>query len=100
MLEGAELKITGGFERPPMEETPASLALAAKAQEIAGELGFELGKGLSGGGSDGSFAAALGIPTLDGLGLDGDGAHAMHEHVLISRIPDRGALFTELILRI
>ena len=100
VLEGAELEITGGFERPPMEETAESLAIAAKAQEIAGELGFELGKGLSGGGSDGSFTAALGVPTLDGLGVDGDGAHAMHEHVLISRIPDRGALFTELILRI
>ncbi len=100
VLKGAELKITGGFERPPMEETPESSAIAAQAQEIAAELGFKLKTGLSGGGSDGSFSAALGVPTIDGLGLDGDGAHALREHVLVSRIPDRGALLTELMLRI
>jgi glutamate carboxypeptidase len=99
-IEGAELVITGGFERPPMQETPASLAIAGVAQEIAVELGFNLKTGLSGGGSDGSFTAALGVPTVDGLGLDGSGAHALHEHVLVSRIPDRGALLTELMLRI
>jgi len=100
VLEGAELSISGGFERPPMEETPESGVIAALAQGIAAELGFKLKTGLSGGGSDGSFTAALGIPTIDGLGLDGDGAHALHEHVLVSRIPDRGALLTELMLRI
>ena len=100
IIEGAELSVSGGFSRPPMEETPESRAIAVKAQEIASELGFELGTGLSGGGSDGSFTAAMGVPTVDGLGLDGEGAHALHEHIIISRIPDRGALLTELLLRI
>ena len=100
ILEGARLSVKGGFQRPPMEETPESRKLAALAQDIAGKLGMELEKGLSGGASDGSFTAALGIPTIDGLGLDGAGAHSSHEHVVVSRIPQRCALLAELLLSI
>lgn len=96
----ARLEITGEVNRPPLEETDDSRRIAKTAQEIAAELGVDLKSGLTGGGSDGSFTAAMGVPTIDGLGLDGDGAHSLHEHVLLDRIPFRGALLTELILRI
>ncbi len=100
ILEGAGLEITGGIARRPVEETPESMHLASLAQEIAAELEMPLEVGVSGGGSDGSFTAALGIPTIDGLSLDGAGAHCLGEHVVTSRIPQRGALLAELLLRI
>jgi glutamate carboxypeptidase len=87
---GIELK--GGINRPPLERTPAVSGLYQKAKSLAASLGFNLGEGETGGGSDGSFTAALGIPTLDGLGVDGDGAHALHEHIQIADIPRRTAL--------
>ena len=99
IISGAELIVEGEVNRPPMEETPASIALAKAAQEIAAELGVTLTTGKTGGGSDGSFTAAKGVPTIDGLGLDGNGAHCLDEHVLLDRIPFRGALLAELILR-
>jgi glutamate carboxypeptidase len=73
--------------------------LHARARAVAAELGFELGEGAAGGGSDGSFTAALGVPTLDGLGVDGDGAHAEHEHILVGDLPRRAALLTALVTR-
>jgi glutamate carboxypeptidase len=89
---GTRLTIKGGFERPPMERTAAAVELFARASAIAAGLGLELGEGSAGGGSDGNFTAALGVPTLDGLGAVGDGAHATHEHIEISSLPWRAAL--------
>ena len=91
------LEIAGGVNRPPMERTPGVAALYGKATSIARTLGWKLGEAGVGGGSDGNFTAALGIPTLDGLGGVGDGAHASHEHILISELPRRAALMAGLI---
>jgi glutamate carboxypeptidase len=90
------LRIEGGFDRPPLEPTPASTALYDRARAIAGELGFELGAARVGGGSDGNLTAALGVPTLDGLGPRGDGAHARHEWVAADDLVRRA----ELVLRL
>jgi glutamate carboxypeptidase len=98
VLDGTRLEITGAIDRPPLERTAAVVSLYGRARELAAEVGFELGEGAAGGGSDGSFTAALGIPTLDGLGVDGDGAHAEHEHILIADLPRRAALLTALLL--
>ena len=81
--DGVTLEITGGITRPPFEFTDANKGLFAVAQTTAAEIGFELQGVLVGGGSDGNFTSALGIPTLDGLGAVGDGAHAYHEYILI-----------------
>ena len=94
---GTRLTISGGFERPPMERTPASRELFARARAVASSLGRELGEGSAGGGSDGNFTAALGVPTLDGLGAVGDGAHAAHEHVELSSLAWRAALLAGLL---
>ena len=99
-LPGAELRITGGIDRPPMERSPAGGQLAQLAQQIAAELGFELSESSTGGGSDGNFAAALGVPTLDGLGPDGGGAHADSEHLLIGSWLRRTELLRRLIERL
>jgi glutamate carboxypeptidase len=95
-----KIEISGGINRPPMERTAGVAALYAQARDIARELGWKLGEAAVGGGSDGNFTAGLGIPTLDGLGGVGDGAHASHEHILISELPRRAALITALIERI
>ncbi|MGO8984972.1 MAG: M20 family metallopeptidase [Terriglobales bacterium] len=92
-----KIEVTGGINRPPMERTAGVAALFKQAKAIAGELGWKLGEAAVGGGSDGNFTAALGIPTLDGLGGVGDGAHASHEHILISELPRRAALLARLI---
>ena len=92
-----KIEITGGINRPPMERTAGVAALYAQASVIARELGWKLGEAAVGGGSDGNFTAGLGIPTLDGLGGVGDGAHATHEHILISELPRRAALLARLI---
>jgi glutamate carboxypeptidase len=94
-----KIEITGGINRPPMERSAGIGSLYAKATAIAAELGWKLDEAAVGGGSDGNFTAALGIPTLDGLGGVGDGAHATHEHILISELPRRAALLAELIER-
>jgi glutamate carboxypeptidase len=80
-----------------MERTPGVAALFTKAAEIARELGWELEEAAVGGGSDGNFTAALGIPTLDGLGAVGEGAHAEHESILISELSRRAALLAGMI---
>jgi len=95
-----KLKITGGIERPPMERSPAVVALFKKASDIAKQLGWKLEEATVGGASDGNFTAALGLPTLDGLGGVGEGAHATHESILISELPRRTALVAELIAAI
>ena len=87
----------GGVDRPPLERTEHVARLYKQAQAIARQLGQELAEGGTGGGSDGNFTAALGIPTLDGLGAIGDGAHALHEHVDIDTLTDRAALVAGLI---
>ncbi len=91
------LQLAGGMNRPPLERTLAVLDLYQRARLAALEMGWELGEGASGGGSDGSFTAAMGIPTLDGLGVEGDGAHAEHENIEIGNIPRRAALLCRLL---
>jgi glutamate carboxypeptidase len=91
------LEISGGMNRPPMERNSGVADLFAKASAVAEELGWELEEAAVGGGSDGNFTAALGIPTLDGLGAVGEGAHAEHESVVISELPRRAALLAGLI---
>ncbi len=95
-----KLEITGGINRPPMERTAGVAALYTQAVAIARDLGWKLGEAAVGGGSDGNITAGLGIPTLDGLGAVGDGAHAPHEHILISELPRRAALIAGLIERV
>jgi glutamate carboxypeptidase len=99
-LQGTTVKATGGIDRPPMESSEASLELAKLAQGIAAEIGFDLLTAETGGGSDGNFTAAMGIPTIDGLGIDGLGAHMLNEHIEIDRIVPRQCLISELLLRI
>jgi glutamate carboxypeptidase len=94
------VEATGGFDRPPLERTDQVARLYKEAREVARELGHDLGEGGTGGGSDGNFTAAVGVPTLDGLGALGDGAHALHEHVDIESLPDRAALVAALIARL
>ncbi|MEP6570300.1 MAG: M20/M25/M40 family metallo-hydrolase [Acidobacteriota bacterium] len=92
-----ELIVTGGINRPPLERSAKVLELYNRAKAIAARLNFELGETQVGGASDGNFAAAAGAAVLDGLGIGGDGAHAVHEHIIIDDIPRRGALLAALI---
>jgi glutamate carboxypeptidase len=92
----AKLEITGGVNRPPLERKMAS-TLFRKARKLGRQMGLELNEAATGGGSDGNFTAALGIPTLDGLGGTGDGAHARHEHVVLYELPQRAALLAALL---
>jgi glutamate carboxypeptidase len=94
---GCSLEITGGLNRPPMERKPGTVALYKQARKLAAELGFQLDEAASGGASDGNFTAALGIPTLDGLGAVGEGAHAAHESILIHHLVPRTALLATLL---
>ena len=93
---GAKVEIRGGFDRPPLERKHSS-ALYARATSLAKQMGFSLGEAAAGGGSDGNFTAALGIPTLDGLGAVGDGAHSLTEHVIVKSLPERAALLAALL---
>jgi glutamate carboxypeptidase len=93
---GATLQVTGGWNRPPLERT-ATAALFARAQSIGRTLELTLDEGGTGGGSDGNFTGALGIPTLDGLGVPGHGAHADHEHIEVDQIVGRAALLVALL---
>lgn len=95
--ERVRVTVSGGINRPPLERTAAVARLFEQARSIALSLGFELGEAQVGGASDGNFIAALGIPVLDGLGVDGDGAHAIHEHIFAAAIPRRAALLAGLI---
>src|SRR5215469_15454615 len=95
--KGAKLKISGGFDRPPLERKVCA-ALFARAKTLARQMNHSLGECTAGGGSDGNFTGALGIPTLDGMGAVGDGAHSDHEYILINTMPARAALLAALLI--
>jgi glutamate carboxypeptidase len=97
ILRGARLEVRGGFNRAPLERKQ-SAALFAKAKALAAQIGLSLGECTAGGGSDGNITAAVGVPTLDGLGAVGDGAHSAHEHIFIKTMPARAALLASLLL--
>jgi glutamate carboxypeptidase len=97
---GTRLNIRGGFERPPLERTAAVAQLFSIARDVASLIGRDLQEGSTGGGSDGNFTGALGVPTLDGLGPVGDGAHAVHEFVEVAELPWRTALVAGLLNRL
>ena len=92
------LTVTGGINRPPMERSRGTVRLYRQAQALARELGFSLDEASTGGGSDGNFTAALGIPTLDGMGAVGEGAHARHESVLVEHLAPRTALLAAMLI--
>jgi glutamate carboxypeptidase len=94
------LTLTGRIKRPPMERTPAVAALFERSRPIGKSLGLDLAEGGTGGASDGNFTAALGIPTLDGLGCPGAGAHADYEHIVIDGLLERAALLGALLLEL
>jgi glutamate carboxypeptidase len=95
----AKLEITGGFDRPPLERK-YSAELFTRAQALAKQLGLRIGEAAAGGGSDGNFTGALGVPTLDGLGAVGDGAHSVKEHIFVKAMPQRAALLAALLATI
>jgi glutamate carboxypeptidase len=99
-IAGARVEVTGGFERPPLERTAAVVKLFETARSVAAEIGVALEEGGAGGGSDGNLTAALGVPTLDGFGAVGDGAHALHEHVEIDALVPRAAVIAGLLARL
>src|SRR3984893_13298503 len=96
ILTGAKLEVRGGFNRPPMERK-MSAALYVRARALSKELGITLGEAFVGGGSDGNFTAALGVPTLDGLGAIGEGAHSASENIVVRAMPERAALLAGLL---
>ena len=96
--ERTKVFVSGGINRPPMERTAAVVELFEKARAIASDIDFDLGEAQVGGASDGNFLAAMGIPVLDGLGISGDGAHAVHEHIDAGDIARRGALIGGLLM--
>jgi glutamate carboxypeptidase len=91
------LTVTGGINRPPMERTRGTVALYRRARALAREMGLSLDESATGGASDGNFTSALGVPTLDGMGAVGEGAHADHESVLIEHLAPRTALLAGLL---
>jgi glutamate carboxypeptidase len=91
------IRVTGGINRPPMERRPGTIALFKQARKLAAQLGFPLEEAATGGGSDGNFTAALGVPTLDGMGAVGAGAHAPHEHILTEHLIPRTALLAAML---
>ena len=99
-LSGTRLEIEGSVSRPPLERGPGVIRLYEVARDVARELGQDLREGSAGGGSDGNLTAALGVPTLDGLGPRGDGAHALHEHVELGDLAWRAAFIASLLSRL
>lgn len=97
ILPGAQIVVSGGVNRPPMERTPGVQALFGRAKAIMDEMGLPLDEAFVGGVSDGNFTAALGVPTLDGLGAVGDGAHSPREYVVLRSLPERAALLAALL---
>ncbi len=96
VLAGAKLEVRGGFNRPPMERK-TSAVLYERARMLAKEMGVTLGEAFVGGGSDGNFTAAIGVPTLDGLGAVGEGAHSPRENIVVRALPERAALLAGLL---
>ncbi|MGC9291624.1 MAG: M20 family metallopeptidase [Acidobacteriaceae bacterium] len=95
--KGCQLQVTGGINRPPMERTKGTARLFLRAQALARGMGLDLEGASSGGGSDGNFTAALGVPTLDGMGAVGEGAHAEHESIVLRHLPVRTALLAAMV---
>ena len=95
--EGVEVEVAGGVNRPPFERSEAGMALFERARSVAAEVGLDLEETWAGGVSDGNFAAALGVPTLDGLGAVGAGAHAEHEHIVVDRLAERSRFLRRLL---
>ena len=98
--ERTKVFVSGGINRPPLERTAAVVELFEKARAIGAQIDFDLGEAQVGGASDGNFLAAMGIPVLDGLGISGDGAHAVHEHIEADDIARRGALIGGLLMSV
>ena len=96
-LSGAEVQVSGGFERPPMERTAEIAALFARAQELARGMGLTLSEASTGGASDGNLTAALGVPTLDGMGVVGDGGHSLDEYAVLASLPERAAVLAAML---
>lgn len=96
-VEGTSLELSGGWTRPPLEPSPGSAILFARAREYGRELGLDLDEASAGGGSDGNLVGALGVPVLDGLGAEGGGAHARNEHVRLDSLPLRAELLARLL---
>ncbi len=99
MNERCSIEVLGGVNRPPMERTKGTAALFARATTLAAELGFELQEAATGGGSDGNFTSAIGVPTLDGMGAVGEGAHASNESILIEHLAPRTALLAAMMMK-
>jgi glutamate carboxypeptidase len=97
ILAGARVEVRGGVHRPPLERTNSVRELFSRAKSIMQEMGLTADEASTGGGSDGNLTAALGVPTLDGLGAVGDGAHSPREHVIIRKLPERAALLAGLL---
>jgi len=97
--KACRVEVSGGINRPPMERTSGTVALFKNARAIAAQMGFALEEAATGGGSDGNFTSALGVPTLDGMGAVGDGAHAAHESVVVEHLVPRTALLAAMIAR-
>jgi len=97
ILKGARIEVRGGINRPPLERTAGVARLFRQAQAIAREIGFRLDEASTGGGSDGNSTAAMGVPTLDGIGVVGDGAHSLREHVVVRELPRRVAMLAGLL---
>jgi glutamate carboxypeptidase len=95
--KACRLMVTGGINRPPMERKAGTVALFRLAQQLAAEMGLQLEEASTGGGSDGNFTAAMGVPTLDGMGAVGAGAHAAHEHVEVKYLVERTVLLAGMI---
>lgn len=98
-IEGTTVEVSGGINRYPLERTEQVIGLYEQLKDIADNHGYKLDEGASGGGSDGNFTAGVGTPTIDGLGPLGDGAHAEHEHVILSNLPYRAALLAEALMK-
>jgi glutamate carboxypeptidase len=97
---GTTVRVTGGFDRPPLERSASVIRLYELARAVGADLGLTVAEGSTGGASDGNITAALGVPTLDGLGAIGDGAHAAHEHVVLDALALRAALVAGLLLEL
>ena len=93
------LTVEGGLNRPPMERTRGTAALFRRAATLAEAMGFGLQEAATGGGSDGNFTSALGVPTLDGMGAVGEGAHAVHESIVLKELAPRTALLAAMLLK-
>jgi glutamate carboxypeptidase len=93
------LEVTGGINRPPMERKRGTVRLFTQAHALAAELGFMLNEASTGGASDGNFTSALGVPTLDGMGAVGEGAHASHESILLEHLAPRTALLAAMLVQ-